>query len=209
MGLPERISEREENHCMVNERGQTTCGNFKEESKAHDFFINFFEGCPYFKFEHEVSGRRLFDSLPVKPNSDVQKLRIDGILHPTGEVWNMGWAHGPIGVEIKKSGIALGGVVAQIMEQRTTLFRSPYLNHTRLMPTIFSIFPSRGITHDLHSLFETQSILCCFYDAWSKSVKIGLPSKNVLSISVGPEWKLWLDKDWMPSSTKGHRGLQK
>lgn len=209
MSSPEVVKSLEDEHCFSEQKGQTTCGEFADEKSAHDFFISFFAECPYFKFEHEVTGRRLFDSLPVKPNADVQSLRIDGILHPTGELFHAGWMHGPIGIEIKKTGIALGGVVAQIMEQRTTLFRSPYLNYTRLMPTIFSVFPSRGITHDLHSLFETQSILCCFFDKWSKSMKFGLPSKNVMSISRGPEWKLHIDKKWLPSSTKGHRGLQK
>lgn len=182
---------------------QTTIGDYQEEkesSKHFDSLIN----PDFFYNEIEVRGRRLFDD-KVKSDDSSQNVRIDRILHPTPKAFDSGWIWGPIAVEIKKSNMAIGPILAQILEYRQSVFLSKYLNNCRIMPIPFAIFPARGISHDLHSLQETQNILSCFYDSYNKSLKFNTYGKNALEInkdgiSIGC---------WKANSTKGHRGHKK
>jgi hypothetical protein len=186
--------------------GQTTCGDFQTEKNAEDFF-DAHVNTDFFVIEKQVPGRRLFDD---KPQSKVnrengQNLRPDRILHPTQKAFNDGWHYGPIGIEIKKSNIAVGPVFTQILEQRQALYYSKYLCGTRIMPVLFAIFPARDIKFDIHSLSERQSIVSCRYCKYSKAMKFQTSGKNILSIG---EDKIWVS-DWKPSTSKGHQGRQK
>lgn len=189
--------------------GQLTCGDYETEKDAHDFFKGFFSGCPFFVYEPEVRGRRLYDDLPVSKDHDGQNLRIDGILHPLDHAFDAGWKLGPIGVEIKKSRTAVGPVIAQVLEQRQTLFVSAHLKGTRFKPTMFAVFPCHGVSHDLHSLFETQSILACDYSGYRDSIKFKMPGKNALEIIRADQWQCIVHPGFAPTTKKGHRGRQK
>jgi len=180
---------------------QLTCGDFKTEKEAEMFFdkkIN----TSFFIIEPEVRGRRLFDDKPTKEQNG-QDLRIDRIIHPTKKAIESGWTWGPIGIEIKKSNVTIGPVFAQVFEQRQSIFLSRYLMYTRISPMIFAIFPVEKLSHDLHSLSETQSILQCNWHNYKKALRICTSGKNILWIYAD---RIEVNKDWQPTTKKGHRG---
>jgi hypothetical protein len=187
--------------------GQTTCGEFKTEKEAEDFFdkrIN----ADFFVIEKQVVGRRVFDDKPqdksIRENG--QNLRPDRILYPTERAFNDGWIYGPIGVEIKKSNITVGPVFTQILEQRQALYYSRHLCGARIMPSLFAIFPARDIKFDIHSLSERQSIVSCRYCNFNKEMKFQTAGHSILSIG---DDGIWVNPKWRPSTRKGHQGRQK
>ena len=182
---------------------QKTSGDFQTEKDAAAFFDNFLEGSKFFVVESEVPGRRLYDSQPLEPDTKWQGLRIDRILHPTIHAFQAGWQFGTIGVEIKKSGVKLGGVIAQVIEHRSTVFRSKMLFNTRVLPIMFAIFPSEKLFNDVASFCAQHNILNCYFNEYSQCLKFTSPSKNCLEIFKD---RINLHKDWKPCTRKGHRG---
>lgn len=184
---------------------QKTCGNFATENDACEFFDRFMEGNKFFVVESEVKGRRLYDSQPLDPKANWQGLRIDRILHPTINAFQAGWGFGQIGVELKKSGIKIGGVIAQVIEHRTTVFMSKYLCNTRIMPIMFAVFPMEKLLNDVASFCAQHNILSCSYNKYSNCLKFTSPSRNCLEIYKD---RITLHKDWKPCVRKGHRGAK-
>lgn len=183
---------------------QTTGAGFGNEKETEQFFdskINL----NFFTIEKEVTGRRLFDDKCIKRDAKKQILRIDRILHPTQLCFEKGWRYGPIGVELKASNIALGGIFAQVLEQRQSIFCSSFLNNTRIMPSMFAIFPLAEIRGDMHSLLHTQLILACSFREWNNAIRFSTGNLNVLE--VGSD--ICVNENWQPSTKKGHRGLAK
>lgn len=180
---------------------QITSGSFDTEAQAVSFFDTHINQ-EFFIIESEVKGRRLFDDKPVK--KDGQNLRIDKILHPTLKAVNAGWFFGPIGIEIKRSGEAVGPVLTQILEQRQSLFLSKHVNYSRICPSVFALFPLENISHDLHSLCERQLIYPCYWNDYQKKMRIGA---SVTILTIGSE--LYVNTNWKPSIKKGHQGRRK
>lgn len=179
-----------------------TVGDFIKEEEAAEFFDTFSDN-PFFTFESEVKGRRLFDEKPVDSEKNGQNAVIDRLLHPNWTaVYDYNWKWGSIGVEIKKSGIRVAPVLAQVMEQRQTLFRSHRLGNNRIMPIVFSVFPCTRYGGDLESFLTNQAVLSCIYDFRNKSLKFQDGSMNVLQFSQN---FLKVNTNWKPSTRKGHR----
>lgn len=57
-----------------------------------------------------------------RPGQVDKAVRIDRVLVPTAAAREMGWAHGAIGVEIKRSGTKLGPWLAQAMDYVRSVF---------------------------------------------------------------------------------------
>jgi len=187
----------------MSELGQVTAGNFKTEKEAEDCFDSSISSI-FFYNEKEVPGRRLFDDKPVAVGSNGQNVRIDRIIHPTPEAIKNGWEYGPVAVEIKKSNMALGPIFAQVLEYRQSIFRSKYLGYTRIMPTCFAIFPMYKITHDLHSITESQLILSCSL-AYGGGLKFGTHGKTAFIVNQDK----WESGKFTPTTRKGHRSREK
>lgn len=187
----------------MSELGQVTFGDFETEKDAELFFDNSLPE-EYFYNEKEVRGRRLFDDKPIKAGSDGQNVRIDRIIYPTQKAVEAGWINGPIAVEIKKSGMALGPIFAQVLEYRSSVFLSRLLGNARIIPMCFAIFPMYKITHDLHSLMESQLILSCS-PAYGGGLKFGTHGKTAFVVDRG---KFELGH-FEPTTRKGHRSREK
>ena len=180
---------------------QCTCGNFNPETEAEKFFDSHINP-EYFYNEKQVKGRRLYDDKPIVGGNG-QNLIPDRILYPTHKAYSDGWIYGPIGIEIKKSGIKLGPVFAQVLEQRQSIYRSEYLHGARVMPLLFAIFPADKIMNNLGSISVTQSILSCSYKSYNKCLKFYAGNIGVLSIGKNG---FEVNREWKPNTTKGHRG---
>lgn len=191
---------------IINETVHLTCGKYETENDAvkhfdslinPDFFIN----------EKEVIGRRLFDDKPIDKDGVGQRVRVDRILIPTGKAVEMGWRQGAIGVEIKKSRMAMGGIYAQILEYRQSVFRlSEKMCFLRIMPMVFAVFPSNNTLRDLHSLQSSQIILSCRHRQYDNSLHFGTGNGVVLDIFKD---RIEVNQKWSPSIHKGHRGREK
>jgi len=198
---PAFVSDLENVMGCINERlSQTTCGEYQTEKDAEEAFDSMINH-EYFINEKEVVGRRLFDDKPTE--NDGQRVRIDRVLHPTRKAVASGWVYGPVAVEVKKSSMAFGPILAQALEYRQSVFFSKVLNNTRFLPLVFAVFPSFGITHDLQSLQHSQIILSCHIDR--NRLRFGLNGINAVDISstgisIG---------GFIPTTKKGHRGREK
>ena len=51
-----------------------------------------------------------------RPGQRDRSMRIDRVLVPVPELVHIGWAHGAIGVEVKRSGVSVGPPLAQAMD---------------------------------------------------------------------------------------------
>lgn len=181
---------------------QTTSGNFSNEKETEDFFDSKINS-QFFVIEKQIKGRRLFDDKFIQSNQ--QNLILDRLLHPISLCYQKGWRFGPVGVELKKSNIAVGGIFAQVLEQRQSLFLSRFLNNTRIIPSFFAIFPLDQIHGNMHSLLHAQLIMACHYHDHTKTIRFTNGNQNILK--VGKE--LVVSDSWRPSTRKGHRGLEK
>ena len=183
---------------------QVTSGDFSLESETEIFFDQKINQL-FFTIEPQVFGRRLYDDKFVKRGAKEQVLKIDRILHPTQLCFDKGWKYGPIGIELKASNIAIGGVFAQVLEQRQSIFCSKFLNNTRIMPSFFAIFPLDKISGDMHSLLHSQLILACSYHKYNNVIRFSNGNLNILD--VGSD--ICVNSNYKPSTKKGHRGLAK
>lgn len=188
----------------MNSLTQVTSGAFATEKETELFFDSKINS-DFFVIEKEVSGRRLFDDKCIKRDAKQQTVRIDRILHPTRLCYKKGWHYGAIGVELKASSMALGGIFAQVLEQRQSIFCSKFLNNTRIMPSFFAIFPLDKIKGDLHSLLHTQLILACSYQKRNNAIRFSNGNFNILEIGSD----ICVNENYQPSTKKGHRGLSR
>ena len=179
---------------------QTTCGDYETEKDAEYAFDERINP-DFFVMEKEVVGRRLFDDKPT--DSDGQRVRIDRLLHPTLKAVCAGWKYGPIAVEIKKSNMAFGPILSQVMEYRQSVFFSRVLNNTRILPLIFAVFPSESIKRDLQSLQHAQAILSCH--TINGGLRFGLNGITAVSISTSGVSIGGFEM----TTKKGHRGREK
>jgi len=203
-----------ENH--IQHYTQMTICDFSDEEKSAEHFDSLLSDQKFFSVEKEVCGRRLFDDKPTKTDKNGQSLRIDRLLHPQQAAYENGWKWGAIGVEIKKSDIAIGGIIAQVLEQRQSIFRSKQLFNSRITPMIFSVFPTNFFVGDVASVFVSQGILSCkpltsqngieFLMCGGKDNNKNFIKWPILRIEKN---KITVNKNWKPSTAKGHRGLKK
>jgi hypothetical protein len=99
----------------VPEDGQAhgvTTGSWVTEEASAAALDQRLEAIGMFRVHHEVTGTL------VQPRAGQRErlMRIDRLLTPTRELLARGWSHGAIGIEIKRSGIAIGPALAQAMD---------------------------------------------------------------------------------------------
>ena len=70
-----------------------------------------------------------------------KSVRIDRVLVPSPKLRELGWAHGVIGVEIKKSGVKIGPPIAQAMDYSRAIWTIEQLGGTRVWLDWVFIWP--------------------------------------------------------------------
>lgn len=118
---------------------------------------------------------------PLQPRlgTNLQKLRIDRILAPTETLIDAGWNQGYIGIELKKSDVKIGPVVAQALDYSRAAFK---ITHGRIvmLDQIF-IWPFRGAAGDIESVM-TQHRIGAVYESWGGGISFKL-GNNVIQWS--------------------------
>lgn len=97
-----------------------TCGSWPDEEKSAAAFDTLIGESQLFSMYREVSGT-YFLTNPFAEKRAVP--RIDRILSPTKKLLDLGWIHGLIGVELKRSGEKIGPALAQLLDYNDALWR--------------------------------------------------------------------------------------
>lgn len=139
-----------------------TYGKYKTEDDAKADFDNLAILSGMFHIEKEVPGKLMFYPKSGQFCENKSRLRIDRILYPKEKFLNAGWVYGPIGIEIKKSGVKIGKPISQLIDYRQVLFQSKTLSYTRIMPVFFFLFPVEKVHGDIASIMSQNQIgTCC------------------------------------------------
>lgn len=173
-----------------------TVGQFKTEAQACAEFDRLIDGDPRFsRIYRECWGHYINPS----PYEDDEKPRIDRILIPSRELQRAGWLHGPIGVEIKRSGIKMGRPVAQCIDYLRATFcpdeKSMAGFHMRV--GLVFLFPAPKPTHDLESIMAQHRVGNCHIDYHGK-LDFQFAGRHVLSLTEG-------ERNFIPRRKVGSR----
>jgi hypothetical protein len=90
-----------------------TCGNWMDEDASKAAFDDLVGRTECFQVYPEVRGHYVQPRIGCDGKSFPQ---IDRLLVPTKRLIAAGWVHGPIGVEIKRSGMKLGHLLCQSLD---------------------------------------------------------------------------------------------
>jgi len=140
---------------------ELTVGNYAIEADACKAFDQFVEQVPHlFGAYAEVEGYYLNRRVGVA----LSEPRIDRILIPKGPVVEAGWTHGPIGVEIKKSGIKAGRAVSQSLDYLNAAFRIEAGFRPRLILESCFIFPLDSTSGMAGSIMAQHRVGCAHFN---------------------------------------------
>lgn len=99
-----------------------TFGEWDNEADSVAAFDEVVAATGLFKVYPEVRGVYLQPRLGPPPAA----ARIDRVLSPTQKLLELGWEHGPIGVECKASGLKCGPPLSQMLDYSRAIWRLPH-----------------------------------------------------------------------------------
>lgn len=107
-----------------------TLGKFADEQESARYFDGIMDlHKDLFKVHREVRGQyvqpRFLAEEFIDEDGNVQKAKIDRIVSPQQKLIDAGWTYGPFGVELKKSGKALGRPLSQILDYTRAVWFCP------------------------------------------------------------------------------------
>lgn len=108
-----------------------------------------------------------------------KSLRIDRILIPRKEFVELGWQHGAIGFECKKSGEKIGPPIAQSTDYSRSLFRLD--NGVKIWLDMVFVWPMAPQHGPLASILYQQRVGSAYCHSWAR-LKLKLGEVHVLSI---------------------------
>ena len=131
-----------------------TLGNFVTEDQSHDEFSRLVDATRCFRMWHEVTAKKIGE-LPHW-RIDKSKMRVDFILQPTERLISHGWpAEDWIIVECKKSGIAIGPAVSQLIDYVRCEFE---IDGQPIRPTWGFVWPAAKQAHAIASVMAHQHV---------------------------------------------------
>lgn len=77
--------------------------------------------------------------LQPRPGQIDKSVRIDRLMLPTQRLMDLGWHHGAVGVEIKRSGVKVGPAVAQAMDYSRACFT--IFGGVQVVPSMVFLWP--------------------------------------------------------------------
>lgn len=131
-----------------------TLGDFDTEKRSHDEFARLVEATQCFRMWHEVTAKHIGE-LPHW-RVDKSKMRVDFILQPTERLTSQGWPDDNwIIVECKKSGIAIGPAISQLIDYVRCEFE---INGQLIRPTWGFVWPAAKQAHAIASIMAHQHV---------------------------------------------------
>ena len=92
-------------------------------------------------------------------------VRIDRVLIPTARLLGMGWRHGAIGIEVKRSGEKIGPPIAQAMDYLRSVWQLPSVKVMLDWVFIWPMCPQSGT---VESILAQQRIGSACATKWNK-----------------------------------------
>lgn len=137
-----------------------TVGGFTTEAESAAEFDRRALATGAWKVYREVEG------YPVQPRAfaEMKSLRIDRILTPTDKLRLAGWQHGPVGVELKKSGIKAGPALSQMLDYSRAIW-TIQPGHNIALELIF-LWPAEKQHGTVASIMQQNRIGTAWYSKW-------------------------------------------
>jgi hypothetical protein len=108
--------------CDFNYHYQLTCGHWETERESAEAFDDLITRTGRFTIHREVKGQYQH----LRPGQEERHARIDRILIPDPSLHRYGWTVGPVGVELKRSGVKIGKPVAQLLDYTRAIWEVDY-----------------------------------------------------------------------------------
>lgn len=162
-----------------------TCGSYADETAACSAFDLLVEKTGMFKIHKEIWG----DLIQPRTGCEQKRMKIDRILSPKNELIALGWTHGPIGVELKRSGVKIGPPLSQALDYCRTAWEMP--GGYRIVLNFSFLFPVEKQHGTVASIMAQQRIGTISSTKW-----------NPLSFCVGECVAIRFDEFWNVTMNK-------
>ena len=140
-----------------------TFGSYLTEAESAAALDSILLQCGLWSVYREVRGTLC----QPRPAQDGKGLRIDRILVPNRRLRDLGWKHGVIGIEIKKSGAKIGPPIAQAMDYSRTIWTLDQLGGTRIWLDWVFIWPMPKQSGTIASILTQNRIGSASADNWT------------------------------------------
>lgn len=119
----------------------------------------------------EVDLWRVYHEVPgvlaqPRPSQQDRSMRIDRVLLPNQKLLGLGWTHGAVGIECKRSGEKIGPPIAQAMDYSRTVWTLPGLNVRIWLDWVF-LWPMDRQTGPMASILAQNRIGCAYSHKWT------------------------------------------
>lgn len=101
-----------------------------------------------------------------RPGQVDKSMRIDRLLLPNDRLLGLGWRHGIVGIEIKRSDARLGPALAQAMDYTRAVWTLPGSYFTVTAPWVFC-FPFPKQHQDIASVMAQSRVGTAWADQWT------------------------------------------
>lgn len=128
-----------------------TGGDYATEAESCTAFDEVINQTGYFKVLREVTGQYLQLNL----DQEYAKPRIDRLLIPTAALRELGWNHGVIGVECKRSHEKIGRPISQMLDYRRAVYS---VLGVHVVPMYVLLWPWRGCGGPVDSIVAQQRL---------------------------------------------------
>lgn len=120
-----------------------------------------------------------------RPGQIDKSVRIDRILIPNQKLIDLGWHHGIIGVEIKRSGVKLGPALAQAMDYTRSTFTLEGGDFL-IVPTWVLVWPAENEHGPLASLMAQNRVGVVESNQWA-TLRLRIGEMTLLHVSRAGE----------------------
>lgn len=135
-----------------------------ESAAALDEILDRLDLWKVYKPDHDEVRGKLVQPRPVQVD---QGVRIDRILVPNKNLTSLGWRHGIVGIEVKKSGHKIGPAIAQAIDYGRTVWKLPNGGFSVWLDFVF-IWPMSRHHGTLASILEQNRIGSAYSTKWSR-----------------------------------------
>lgn len=123
-----------------------------------------------------------------RPGQRDKTVRIDRILIPTQNLIDLGWRHGIIGVEIKRTGVKLGPALAQAMDYTRSTFTLDGGDFL-VVPTWVLVWPAENEHGPLASLMAQNRVGVVEANKWA-TLRLRVGEMTLLHVSTTGEVRI-------------------
>lgn len=152
-----------------------TYGDWLTEAESAAAFDEAVTSTGFFISYAEVPGTLV----QPRPSQVAQSVRIDRVLIPNPALIQAGWRHGAIGVEIKRSKVNVGPVIAQAMDYSRCVWTIP--NGIKVWLDWIFIWPMERHHGVIASILAQNRIGCARRDRWTP-LQLKCGEQNILRV---------------------------